>query len=119
MATTRLSETSRQRLNEAWEGHDPEAVRRYAVPLGRRPTAPGATGLAACARALLRVVPDLRFDVETQAVEGDAVVTRWTARGTVRGESVEVSGTTTHRYASGASATVTALWDATALVPFL
>lgn len=35
---------------------------------------------------LRRAFPDLHFTIEDQLVDGDKVVTRWTARGTHRGE---------------------------------
>src|SRR5436309_1430248 len=35
--------------------------------------------------------PDLRIDVEAQVAEGDTVVTRWTARGTHRGELMGIA----------------------------
>jgi len=37
-------------------------------------------------------VPDLSYTVEDQVAEGDEVVTRWTARGTHRGEFFGVAG---------------------------
>lgn len=46
--------------------------------------------------------PDLRFTVDEQIVEGDKVVTRWTARGTHKGELVGVPAT-------GKSSTVTGI----------
>lgn len=69
--------------------------------------------------------PDLRFTIEEQIAEGDKVVTRWTARGTQRGElmgipptekSVAVSGVTTDRIAEGRIAESIGSWDALGLM---
>ncbi|TIP22899.1 MAG: ester cyclase [Mesorhizobium sp.] len=61
--------------------------------------------------AALRIgFPDLRFTVEEQIAEGDMVVTRWTARGTHRGEfqnvsptgrGIRLTGTDIHRVIGG------------------
>lgn len=63
--------------------------------------------------ALRAAFPDLRYTIEDQIAEGDRVVTRWTARGTHRGDyagipatgrSGTVSGVTTDRIVDGKSA---------------
>jgi steroid delta-isomerase-like uncharacterized protein len=69
--------------------------------------------------------PDLRFTIEEQIAESDRVVTRWTARGTHRGElmgiqptekSVTVSGVTIDRIADGRIAESIGSWDALGLM---
>ncbi|MGH2986921.1 MAG: ester cyclase [Solirubrobacterales bacterium] len=62
--------------------------------------------------ALRTAFPDIHFTIEDQIAEGDKVVTRWTARGTHRGEYAGVpatgregviAGVTTDRIADGRS----------------
>jgi len=50
------------------------------------PGEPAASGLRQLATSLRQSYPDLRFTVEDQIAEGDKVVTRFTMRGTNRGE---------------------------------
>lgn len=59
---------------------------------------------------LRRAFPDLHFTIEDQLIDGDKVVTRWTARGTHRGEfqgipptgkQVSMKGTDIDRIANG------------------
>ena len=54
--------------------------------------------------------PDLHFTIEDQVAEGDIVVTRWTARGTHRGEfqgvpatgrKIQLAGTDIDRFVGG------------------
>lgn len=61
-------------------------------------------------RAYHSAFPDINFTVEKQVAEGDMVVTRWTARGTHRGEfmgvapsgrRIEVSGMSMDRISGG------------------
>jgi steroid delta-isomerase-like uncharacterized protein len=65
--------------------------------------------------------PDVRYTVDEQITGGDTVVTHWTARGTHRGElmnmpptgrEVEVSGISIDRFADGRITESTAHWDA-------
>jgi steroid delta-isomerase-like uncharacterized protein len=58
----------------------------------------------------LSAFPDMRVSVEDEIAEGDKVVTRWTIRGTHRGElmgmdptdeQVEIKGITIHRIEGG------------------
>jgi steroid delta-isomerase-like uncharacterized protein len=65
--------------------------------------------------------PDLRFTIEEQIAEGDRVMTRWTARGTHRGElmgipptekTATVSGITLDRISDGRIAESIGSWDA-------
>jgi steroid delta-isomerase-like uncharacterized protein len=72
-----------------------------------------------------KAFPDLRFTIEDQIAEGDRVATRWTARGTHRGElmaipptekSTTVSGITIDRIADGRIAESIGSWDALGLL---
>lgn len=60
--------------------------------------------------ALQRAFPDIHFTIDDQVAEGDRVVTRWTARGTHRGEYAGIpptgregviTGVTTDRIVDG------------------
>jgi steroid delta-isomerase-like uncharacterized protein len=70
----------------------------------------GAEGLRQFVGGILAAFPDMSVTVEDEIAEGDKVVTRWTARGTHRGEflgiaptgnRVEVTGITIHRIEGG------------------
>jgi len=63
--------------------HDPSFPRDVHGPEGVK-------GYVAAYRAAF---PDVRFAVEDQIAEGDKVVTRWTARGTHRGEFLGIAPT--------------------------
>jgi steroid delta-isomerase-like uncharacterized protein len=69
--------------------------------------------------------PDLRFTIEEQIAEDDKVATRWTARGTHRGElmgipptgrSATVSGITIDRISQGRIRESIGSWDAMGLM---
>ena len=77
----------------------------------------GREGAKAYVMALRGGFPDLRLTIEDQVAEGDKVVSRWTARGTHRGEfqglpatgqTIEVAGTSIDRFANGK---VVECWD--------
>jgi predicted ester cyclase len=53
----------------------------------------GREGAKQYVAALRAGFPDLRFTIEDQVAEGDMVVTRWSARGTHRGEFQGVTAT--------------------------
>jgi steroid delta-isomerase-like uncharacterized protein len=62
----------------------------------REPTAGevrGPSGLKNLLTKYREAFPDLRMTIEEQIAEGDVVVTRWTGRGTQRGELMGVSPT--------------------------
>lgn len=70
----------------------------------------GADSLRQFVSTFLEALPDMSVSVEAEIAEGDKVVTRWTARGTHRGEllgipasgnEVNISGITIHRIAGG------------------
>src|SRR5215208_1641951 len=72
-------------------------------------------------RAYHSAFPDLTYTVEKQVAEGDMVVTRWTARGTHRGElmgvapsgkQIEVSGMSMDRISGGKIAENWVNWEA-------
>lgn len=68
-------------LSPDWVEHDPNS------PEGIGNGVEGARRFAAMYRSAF---PDLQITVEDQVAEGDKVVTRWTARGTHRGELMGV-----------------------------
>ena len=51
--------------------------------------------------SLYAALPDLRHSIEEQVAEGDRVVTRWTARGTHRGDLLGRGGSETEIVFSG------------------
>jgi steroid delta-isomerase-like uncharacterized protein len=55
--------------------------------------APGAAGLAQVIAMIRAALPDLRRTIEQQIAEGDRVVTRFTDRGTHRGELLGIPAT--------------------------
>jgi steroid delta-isomerase-like uncharacterized protein len=70
----------------------------------------GVEGLRQFVGGILAAFPDMSVTVEDEVAEGDKVVTRWTGRGTHRGEflgitptgnRVEVTGITIHRIEGG------------------
>lgn len=70
----------------------------------------GADGTKQWNAAILEAVPDYRVTVDDEIAENDKVVTRWTARGTHKGEfqglaptgkQVSISGVTISRYVDG------------------
>jgi steroid delta-isomerase-like uncharacterized protein len=80
----------------------------------------GREGLKQAVTGFRRAFPDLTFTVEDQIVEGDTVVTRWTATGTHRGElfglagtgrRVTMTGIDIERFADGRIVEVWASWD--------
>ena len=72
--------------------------------------APGPAGLKQMEQRWLAAFPDMQTTVDDQIAEGDKVVTRWTGRGTHRGEmfgiaptgkQIEFTGIFVDRIASG------------------
>jgi len=69
--------------------------------------------------------PDLRLTIEDMIAEGETVVTRWTCRGTHKGDlsgiaptgkQITISGITVGRFANGKIAQGYANWDALGLM---
>ncbi len=69
--------------------------------------------------------PDLRITIEDMIAEGETVVTRWTCRGTHKGDlsgiaptgkQITISGITVGRFANGKIAQGYANWDALGLM---
>lgn len=63
------------------------------APLAFPGRAPGAAGLLQVVRMIRAALPDLRREIEDQIAEGDLVVTRFTDRGTHRGELMGIPAT--------------------------
>jgi predicted ester cyclase len=68
---------------------------------GNRRVESGIEGMAEHIRGVRRVYPDLRMTVERQIVEGEWVVTVYTARGTHRGEWLGMKPTRKHLMFTG------------------
>lgn len=81
---------------DGWNKHNPAVVDEiYAADyVDRSPAtigiAPTREGLKEFMRMYLRGFPDAHITVEDQLVEGDRVVTRWTASGTQTGELMDM-----------------------------
>ena len=85
-----------------WTYHDPSD------PQGNWPRGP--QGMRQLVNLYRSAFPDLHFTIEEEVAEGDKVVTRWTARGTHKGElmgipptgrQATVTGITINRIANG------------------
>ena len=96
-------------------GHDP------ALP---EPTK-GPEGLKEAARGYREAFPDLRVTVDIAIAEGDYATTRWTARGTQKGElfgiaptgkQATVTGITIDRYSGGKIVESWSNWDTLGLL---
>ena len=83
-----------QEAFEAWNAHD---VERYAALLdegcveetfARPAPVRGREAARAAMQAYLRVLPDLRFDLDLMVASGDQVFTRWLVTGTYSGASM-------------------------------
>lgn len=100
-----------RQLFEGWSRHDPNAaVQKLAANFSNHNPPPGVdpnvAGLKQWVRSSIDAFPDIAFTIEDQMVEGDRVMTRWTARGTHKGtfmgkaptgKSVTVTGITIAR----------------------
>ena len=92
------------------------------------PTSPdlkGPEGLKQFVNLYRAAFPDIRLTVEDQIAEGDQVVSRWTARGTHKGElqgipptgkQGTVTGITITRYAGGKAVEAWTNWDTLGLM---
>ncbi len=86
----------RRYFEDAWNKANPALVDEiYAADfVDRSPDVPGIAhtrdGLKQFMGVYLRAFPDANITVEDQLVEGDRLVTRWTARGTQTGEFMEM-----------------------------
>lgn len=94
---------------EAWNRHDPD---RYAKLLDEKhvvesDTLPASlTGREAGRQFMQMYVsafPDLHFDIDQIFGEGDFVTTRWTAKGTHRGELMGIAATNRQTVTRGCS----------------
>jgi steroid delta-isomerase-like uncharacterized protein len=113
---------SQGRYEVADEVVDPAAV-------GNDPALPepvrGAEGLKEAARGYRGAFPDLELSIEQMVAEGDCVVTRWTGRGTHRGElfgiaptgkEAVVTGMTLDRFENGRLVESWVNWDTLGLL---
>ena len=123
--------TARRALEEIETQGDIEAIEEVFTPdyRGHDPVnekdTRGHEGLLEEASMYRAAFPDLQYTVEDQLAEGDMVASRWTARGTHRGElmgivptgtEIEVTGITIHRFAKGKIQEEWWNWDALGLM---
>ena len=115
--STEVNKRISWRLQEEGLGHGkPELVDELLAPdyVSHAPGDPelsrGPEDIKQIVRAYHSAFPDINFAVEKQVAEGDTVVSRWTARGTHRGEfmgvapsgrMMEVSGMSMDRISGG------------------
>lgn len=105
----------RRYLEEVWNRGNYDVIDQFVASdfVGHSPPSdeiPGADGIRQYVSTLRAAFPDVHITVEDQIAEGDRVVTRWTARGTHRGEfqgisptgkQAQVTGVTISRVANG------------------
>ncbi len=92
----------------------------YHLHVPASPDVQGQEGLRQFVTMYRTAFPDLRFTIEDQVVEGDKIVTRWTAQGTQQGplqgipptgKAVKVTGITISRMADGKMTEAWVNWD--------
>jgi predicted ester cyclase len=88
----------RQLFEEPWRGNM-DVIDEYIAPgyIGHDPSEPdairGPEGFRAFVQKYLTAFPDGQITVDDQILEGDKVATRWTGRGTQRGEIAGIAPT--------------------------
>jgi len=88
----------KQLFEEAWKGNL-DVIDEYVAPgyIGHDPSEPdairGPGGLRAFVQKYLTAFPDGQITVDDQILEGDKVATRWTGRGTQKGEIAGIAPT--------------------------
>jgi len=124
--------TARRALEEVYGGKNLNTADEVYAPdfVDHDPSAPpemtqGPEGVKQQAQMYRSAFPDLQMSVDAQYAEGDAVVTRWTARGTHEGElmgvaatgnSVTITGITIDRVADDRIAEEWTNWDGLGLM---
>lgn len=100
------AQVARDALEVACSARDPDAIDRlYAedfVDHVNGMTYHGRDGARASVALYRALLPDLRFEVVDQVVDGDRVASRWVLRGTHRGRPVELWGIVISRLRDGA-----------------
>src|SRR5437764_10220453 len=96
---------AREALEHVCARGDYEAAREYYSPdfidHVNEMESRGQEGIRHSVGLYLLVFTDLRIRVEDQIVEGDRVVSRWTAEGTNRGKHIRLPGITISHFADG------------------
>src|SRR5215218_4283669 len=99
------TETARRALEEVCSGRDLGGIARVYHPEFvdhvNRFTYRGHKGARQSVALYLELFPDLRFEVDDQVSEADKVSSRWTLRGTHRGQEVELRGIVISRFEDG------------------
>ncbi len=120
----------RRYIEEAWNRGklamvDEVLAPNYASHDPGNPEYTGREGVKQLITLYRNAFPDLHWSIEDQIAEGDKVVTRWTARGTHKGDlrgipstgkQVTVTGTTCSRFAGGKVAESWVNWDTLGLM---
>jgi steroid delta-isomerase-like uncharacterized protein len=92
MSTEENKAIARRWAEEVWSEGNLGLIEELVLPdyIEHDPAVPeevrGPEGVRRYIEEFRRAFPDMRLTVEDQVAEGDRVVTRWTARGTHRGE---------------------------------
>jgi steroid delta-isomerase-like uncharacterized protein len=113
-------------LFDAWNEHDAERILSFYAPhyegidVGQATPEHGLEGKRQAALRYFDAYPDLHFTIEKTVVQGDCVVTIWTAKGThlgylmgipPTGRTICVRGTSTLDLAEGKIVSATYIWD--------
>lgn len=121
---------SRRLVEEGWNGGDLGAIEEIVHPEAvyhdpANPEAGGRSGIRHFVAGYRSAFPDARLTIEDMFSQGDKVVSRWTARGTHRGEfmglaptgrPITVTGITIDRYADGRIVEAWGNWDTLGLL---
>ena len=88
-----------ERLTEAWNAHDPDAVARCYAPdaVSRDVTLTeplhGRTAIRNAAEMHMTAFPDIRFEIRRLTCDGDVVCEEWRATGTQHGDLMGLKAT--------------------------
>jgi steroid delta-isomerase-like uncharacterized protein len=98
-----------RQLFDAWNGHDPDRLVKLLDEkyMSESDTVPspinGRDGARLFMSVYVKAFPDLHIDVTQILTDGDFVVTRWTAKGTHRGELMGIPPTNRRAITNGCS----------------
>ena len=97
MSVEENKRNNRRFYEEVWNGGNLDIIDELVAPNGvfRDPTTTvqGPAGLRQYVTMYRTAFPDTHFTIEDVIAEGDTVVTRWTARGTHKGELQDIPPT--------------------------
>ncbi len=124
------NKTVAKRWTQMWNDGDVSSLREFvaddiAFTVNQIPPTRGAAELAEVVKSLREAFPDGEFTVDELVAEGDTVMTRWTFRGTQKGEwmgqpasgkHAKMTGTDTNHFAGGKIVAHMTDWDAMGLM---